>query len=122
LDVDKIKPWSHWITPEQERYRYDTYFYLTTASHTQATQAIHDAKETTQHDWLHPDHVLACHVAGQIRLAPPTWVLVSELAKRFTTFQSLQDELLSMTPRDMRCVLVSRLIVHVRYCLCCSPC
>ena len=28
LDPDELRPWAHWITPEFEPRRYDTYFYV----------------------------------------------------------------------------------------------
>lgn len=50
--------------------------------------------------------VLAQHQAGTLKLAPPTWVLVSELAACFRTFESLRAEVRSPIARDMRYALL----------------
>ena len=55
--VDKLIPFANWITPPQERRRYNTHFFLTVldpsiAAH-ETTAA--DGKETVQLDWFTPD-------------------------------------------------------------------
>lgn len=81
LDLDALLPWSWWITPERERRRYDTRFLLARAPAAQATQsATHDARETVASAWIRPSTALVRAEAGELRLAPPTWWTLRELA------------------------------------------
>ena len=48
--ISQLYPWSHWITPTAEKYRYNTFFYITELN-SSAENALHDSKETTSLDW-----------------------------------------------------------------------
>lgn len=39
---DTLFEWARWITPEQERYRYDTYFYMIPIKKSRQLDASHD--------------------------------------------------------------------------------
>lgn len=76
-------PWAWWITPPEESRRFDTHFFLAVVG--PAAAARPDEVETTAARWMRPVDALRSGVS----LAPPTWVLLDELA-----------ELLVHTPLD----------------------
>lgn len=60
--VDKLLPFANWITPEAEKRRYNTHFFLTMLDDASVTKRIEgeaalaaDGKETVQLDWLTPE-------------------------------------------------------------------
>ncbi|MCC6621120.1 MAG: NUDIX domain-containing protein [Deltaproteobacteria bacterium] len=69
---------SHWITPVNEKKRFDTRFFVTTVPG--AAEARPDATEVTEAVWLSAADALARHDAGAFPLAPPTWVTLRALA------------------------------------------
>lgn len=81
LDVDpaSLAPWAHWITPEAEPKRFDTWFFLApVAAHTEATIDEHEAVE---HAWHSPKAALAAQARGELILMPPTLATVEDLAE-----------------------------------------
>ena len=42
IAINDMHEWAHWITPEFEKYRYDTYFFLTTISYHSSISVAHD--------------------------------------------------------------------------------
>jgi 8-oxo-dGTP pyrophosphatase MutT (NUDIX family) len=77
LDADAIRLWSWWITPQIESRRYSTRFFVAKAP--DAAEASHDDGETVQSAWWTPAEALAKFEAGQVQLAPPTFVTLREL-------------------------------------------
>lgn len=89
--VDTLIPFTTWITPEFEKKRFNTSFFLTTLN-THATQKEHDSyykavssdgKETVLFEWLKPDEALLKQKDKQIKLIPPQWyslLLMSEIS------------------------------------------
>ena len=87
LDVDpaSLVAWSHWITPEQEPKRFDTWFFLAPVpAHTEATIDDHEA---VAHAWHSPRAALAAHQRGELLLMPPTLATIEDLAP----FHSVQE-------------------------------
>lgn len=41
--VDQCIPWTHWITPKEEPYRYDTFFFLMLVNADKALESRHDS-------------------------------------------------------------------------------
>jgi len=80
--IERMLPWSRWITPPQEKRRFDARFYLALLAETPA--ARHDDEETISSCWLSPDDALESAEKGEIFLPPPTWFTFREL-------QSLPD-------------------------------
>ncbi|MCA9580540.1 MAG: NUDIX hydrolase [Myxococcales bacterium] len=70
LALDRLVPWTRWITPEVEPRRYDTRFFL--AKVQPEVEATHDDRETTGQGWFSPSAALEAADAGTIGLAPPT--------------------------------------------------
>lgn len=70
LQLDALVPFARWITPEQEKRRFDTRFFV--ARSPEGQQAEHDQRETTEAAWLAPDESLEAMNKGEINLPPPT--------------------------------------------------
>ncbi|TNE87443.1 MAG: NUDIX hydrolase [Deltaproteobacteria bacterium] len=77
IDLDRLSPWSWWITPEQEPRRYDTRFLLARAVE---GPARHDEHETVDSAWIRPGEAVLQADASAFPLAPPTWWTLKELA------------------------------------------
>ena len=79
LDPVALLPWAHWVTPEIELRRYDTYFFL--AELPEGQQADDRSGETDRANWSTPEAALAAERAGQIDLMPPTLAILLELSE-----------------------------------------
>ena len=78
LAPDVLLPWAHWVTPELEPRRYDTFFYM---AELPAGQWADDRSgETDRADWSTPAKALADEQAGRIGLMPPTLSILLELS------------------------------------------
>ena len=82
IDVSGLRLFAHWITPEREKKRFDTRFFLVRAPERQS--ATHCAIESTAGEWLAPCEALARYRARQIELVPPTIASLDRLSA-FTT-------------------------------------
>ena len=78
LRSDRLKPWAHWTTPEFEPRRYDTWFFL--AELPQRLTARHLGGEASRSEWCTALELLAQHERGEVKLLPPTLVILEELA------------------------------------------
>jgi 8-oxo-dGTP pyrophosphatase MutT (NUDIX family) len=78
LATDKLYYFAHWITPEVLPIRFDARFFVAAASSGQ--EASPDGKETVQSRWISPRDALEEHQKGSLKLAPPTFHSLSELA------------------------------------------
>jgi 8-oxo-dGTP pyrophosphatase MutT (NUDIX family) len=85
LTLTALSRWSHWITPELMKPRFDTRFFLADMPADQSCQP--DFRETVQGLWMSPEESLAGNMDGTIPLSPPTLVTLHELLK----YQSLKD-------------------------------
>ena len=79
LVPDVLLPWAHWVTPELEPRRYDTFFYV--AELPSGQQADDRSGETDRAGWSTPAAALADEQAGRIGLMPPTLSILLELAE-----------------------------------------
>ena len=79
LPPEALMPWAHWVTPELEPHRYDTFFYL--AELPAGQRADDRSGETDRADWSTPAAALADERAGRIGLMPPTLSILLELAE-----------------------------------------
>ncbi len=81
LRADLLRPWSNWVTPEEERTRrYDTYFFVGALPAGQ--RADGENTESDQADWSSPEAAIADFAAGRALLLPPTWSQLDSLAGR----------------------------------------
>ncbi len=83
--LDLLTPYSHWITPDIEKKRYDTRFFLMRQPKGQFP--VHDTIELTQSLWITPASALEQQRKGQILLMPPTLKTMEELNKFQTVNQ-----------------------------------
>lgn len=102
--IDRLHPFSRWITPSGIPRRYDTRFYLALMSDGQ--EALHDAVETTHGTWIAPDEALRRHEGGDFPLVFAT-VKHLERMRRFPTLDSLfagisDTDLAPITPRAVQ--------------------
>jgi 8-oxo-dGTP pyrophosphatase MutT (NUDIX family) len=77
LELDGLVPLSHWTPPAEAPRRYNTWFFLARAP--LGAEVLVDGREIHQHGWLRPLDALGQRDAGQIELAPPTWVTLWRL-------------------------------------------
>lgn len=70
-DVDRLIPYSNWITPAIEKRRWNTHFFLTVLDQEYTNQkeqdlyfknVMADGKETVQFDWLKPEEGTNSHI------------------------------------------------------------
>ncbi len=98
-------PFSRWITPEEIKIRFDTWFYVAAAP--TGTEARVDGQEVVAARWYEPRQALEAGEAGEITLVFPTIKHLEQLA-RFRAAADLieyarRHEVISVKPR----VLVS---------------
>jgi 8-oxo-dGTP pyrophosphatase MutT (NUDIX family) len=76
---DALVPFAHWVTPEIEITRYDTWFYVTALPDGQ--RAVHDGIEHSAGLWIDPAGALELCRRGDIALPPPTWMTLQRLSR-----------------------------------------
>lgn len=76
--LDRMRPWSHWVTPEAEPRRYDTWFFA--ARLPTGAEARIDGIEAVAGGWFTPEAAIAQACAGTLPVAPPTLRTLMELA------------------------------------------
>jgi 8-oxo-dGTP pyrophosphatase MutT (NUDIX family) len=85
---------SHWRPPSSVPKGYSTWFFVAAGS--DGVVEI-DGREIHEHAWLTPAEVLLRRDAGEVTLAPPTFVTLTVLA-RHTTVAGLLADLRAATP------------------------
>jgi 8-oxo-dGTP pyrophosphatase MutT (NUDIX family) len=89
IDPDALVPFSHWVPPPQAPKRFSTWFFLAPAP------AVHDVSvdgaEIRAHEWHRPADAVALRDAGEIELAPPTWVTLWRLSQAATVEDAVAD-------------------------------
>jgi 8-oxo-dGTP pyrophosphatase MutT (NUDIX family) len=78
LFPDTLIPYSHWITPDFEKKRFNTRFFLAKLPPGQTPLA--DAMELTESLWVTPQKALEMHREQKIILMPPTFKTIEELS------------------------------------------
>lgn len=76
-DLDRLRAWSWWVTPEAEPKRFDTRFLVARAD---AGDASHDEGETVASRWVTPREALDHAERAAMPMAPPTWWTLRELS------------------------------------------
>jgi 8-oxo-dGTP pyrophosphatase MutT (NUDIX family) len=77
--ADLLRAWACWVTPEFEPRRYDTAFFVAAMPAGQQTRAV--GGEADQVAWVRPREILAALAAGDVRMLPPTAVVLGEIAE-----------------------------------------
>lgn len=104
LAFSRLKRWSHWITPELMKRRYDTRFFLAVLSEEQVCQP--DRHETVHGLWITPREGLVGNLDGRIPLSPPTLVTLHELSR----YPCMQDLERTLESRNWGAALFPRLV------------
>ena len=78
---------SHWTPPPITPKRFATWFFAAEANGDEVTI---DGGEIQDHEWLQPARALERHAAGEIDLAPPTWITLHQLSLYESTEEILQ--------------------------------
>jgi 8-oxo-dGTP pyrophosphatase MutT (NUDIX family) len=78
VDPDALVTFSHWVPPPVAPKRFSTWFFLAPAPTTMEVAV--DGAEIHEHEWLRPEAAIAARDAGEIDLAPPTWVTLWRLS------------------------------------------
>ncbi len=99
LTVGDLRGRGHWVTPEFEPRRFDTW--ILAAAMPPGQLATGTTTESDHSLWVRPRELLSRHAAGQVRMLPPTVVSVEQLAR----FSSAAD-FLADRPRIARVVPV----------------
>ncbi len=79
LSVADLRGRAHWVTPEFEPRRYDTW--ILAAGMPEGQEARGTTTESDHSAWVRPGDLLARHAAGEVRMLPPTVVSLEELAR-----------------------------------------
>ena len=87
-DPGKLLAFSRWITPEEVKTRFDTWFYL--APLPAGQQPRPDGQETVDARWFAPAEALAAHERGEILLVFPTIKHLEQLGE-FGSAKALLD-------------------------------
>ena len=75
---DAFAWFAHWTPPAGTPRRYATWFFACILETDQVIAV--DGFEIQNHEWIQPAEALARHAAGEIDLAPPTWITLYQLA------------------------------------------
>jgi 8-oxo-dGTP pyrophosphatase MutT (NUDIX family) len=87
LATDRLFYFAHWITPEVLPIRFDARFFVAAAPYGQ--KASPDGKETVEARWISPRGALEEHQKGRLKLAPPTYHSLSDLAEFRTVDEAI---------------------------------
>jgi|SRR5579863_884774 len=93
---------SHWITPEVEPRRYNTYFFV--ARSPEGAEGVADAGETLEARWIAPEEALHHHGYGTFHLVYPT---IKHL-ERLKTFDSVDGLLRFARGKDIVTIMPDR--------------
>ncbi len=77
-DLRTMRVWSHWLTPEVEPRRYDTWFFV--APLPEGASAEADGQEAAQGRWFRPREAMEAAARGDLPLAPPTLRTLAEIS------------------------------------------
>ena len=89
VDLGALVPWVRWVTPVFLAKRFDARFFLAAAPSDQ--QAVHDDYEATHSEWISPRAAMKRWEAGDIKLAPATYISLFHLATYDSIAAALAD-------------------------------
>jgi len=98
---DTLVPFSHWTPPPITPKRFFTWFFIAQAP---GSAVSIDGGEIHEHAWMGPGEALERRDAGEIELAPPTFVTLYELA-RCADVKSALAHARSRTPERFQTVI-----------------
>ncbi len=77
LSISNLKKWSHWITPEAVKKRFDTLFFIAVMPEGQT--CLPDMGETEKGIWITPRAALEKNFQNKISLSPPTLAILNQM-------------------------------------------
>jgi 8-oxo-dGTP pyrophosphatase MutT (NUDIX family) len=96
-----VVPWSRWITPEEVKVRFDTWFFVAQAP--PGAEPTPDGGECVAARWLRPADALRAHARDELMLVFPTIKHLEALAGMRSTADALEKartrELVPVQPR-----------------------
>jgi 8-oxo-dGTP pyrophosphatase MutT (NUDIX family) len=98
-DSAGLVPFSRWITPEEAKIRFDTFFFVTEAPADADPRC--DGEECVDLRWMRPTDALEAHRGGQLSLVFPTIKHLEQLAE----FDSVEHALDTARGRDVQPVM-----------------
>jgi 8-oxo-dGTP pyrophosphatase MutT (NUDIX family) len=97
----EVVPWSRWITPEEVKVRFDTWFFVAAAPH--GAEATVDGSECVDVRWLRPAAALEAFGRGELTLVFPTIKHLEALAQADSVADALDKarsrEVVPVQPR-----------------------
>jgi len=97
--LDRLHPFSRWITPEPLPRRYDTRFFVAYLPEHQ--EPLHDARETTDSVWITPRQALERFDAGDFPLVFATYKHLERMAR----FHSVEEMISATGASDLEPVM-----------------
>jgi len=88
LGSAELVPFAHWTPPPEAPKRYSTWFFLACLP-AGLDDVVVDGGEIGDHVWTTPLDALDRHAAGEVELAPPTWVSLHMLAEAMSPDDAL---------------------------------
>ncbi|MEZ5240099.1 MAG: NUDIX domain-containing protein [Microthrixaceae bacterium] len=80
VDPTALRRWSHWTPPPLQDKRFSTAFFVAPAVAADVRVTIDDG-EIRAHRWARPDEVIRRRDAGEVALAPPTFITLTQLLR-----------------------------------------
>ncbi len=78
VDAAGLRRWSHWTPPDMgQSHRFSTAFFVGIAP---IGDVVVDDGEIREHRWVRPEAALDLHAAGEVELAPPTFITLVQLS------------------------------------------
>ncbi len=96
ISADEFIWFAHWTPPPSTAKRFATWFFVTGTEDDHTVKI--DGGEIQNHQWIKPASALQQHAAGDIDLAPPTWVSLYHLS-RFDSIDAVKSGLSGSDPR-----------------------
>ena len=90
---EALSVYAHWSPPKIAPKRFATWFFVARAP---VGDVVVDGGEIHEYAWVRPGDGLVRRDAGEIELAPPTWVTLHDLAR----FASVDDALATIDRRE----------------------
>jgi 8-oxo-dGTP pyrophosphatase MutT (NUDIX family) len=85
----EVVPWSRWITPEEVKVRFDTWFFVAAAP--PGAKATADGSECVDSRWLRPAAALEAYARDELMLVFPTIKHLEALAQAESVADALEN-------------------------------
>jgi 8-oxo-dGTP pyrophosphatase MutT (NUDIX family) len=111
LRADLLRPWANWVTPVEEKRRFDTRFFLAAVPSGQRADGA--TSEASDAGWYPPGEALDDWKHGRRGLLPPTWTTLAELEDCASLADAMSRErtITKLIPRVVRDGGVLRVVV-----------